>query len=119
VNTLGAKFEKRLKRLPTTTRVEADDHVKAPAEGAQYPKRSPLLSMENVRRSHSVAVLKSSPDISFNMSMHHADTTAGNYGGAGEVCGYRLTEWIVKGLHQAACGILRECAHDELQMTKA
>ncbi|WP_171016550.1 hypothetical protein [Pseudomonas sp. D(2018)] len=98
MNALGAKFEKRLKRLPTTTRVEADDHVEAPAEGAQNPKGSPLLSMENVRRSHPMTILKPTGRLRFNMPMHHADTTAGNYRGIGEVCGYRLTEWVVKSL---------------------
>ena len=119
MNTLGAKFEKRLKRLPTTVRVEADDHVEAPAQGAQYPKGSPLLSMENVRRSHPVTVLKPTGGLCFDMPMHHADTTAGNYHGVGEVCGNRLTEWVVKSLRQAICGILRECVHDELHVTTA
>lgn len=119
MNTLCAKVEKRLKRLPAATRMEADNHIKTPAERAQSPERPVLLSLKNVRRSHSVAILKPPRRFSFDMPMHHAGATAGNNRSAGEVRGYRLTERVVKRLGQAVCGILRECVHDKLHMTKA
>ncbi len=58
MNVQLAKLEKLMKRLATTLLMEADNHIKAPAERSQNPVRPVLLRVKNVRRSQPMAILK-------------------------------------------------------------
>lgn len=89
--------------------MKADNHIKAPAERSQNPVRPVLLRFKNVRRSQPVAILKPTRRLGFDMPMHHAETTARHNHRVGEVCRYRLTEWVV----ERFCQRPKVCAHGD------